>query len=126
MVPTVGLAGFFIALHDGLFAKEGLTVHYIPATSSQTVIAGQIKGQYDITGGNYVSYIQAQVQGDARSVGGLEIAAEGSLMEPGDHLILTRPNSGIRDPVGSQGTLRSPERARQRRFPDAGLRSGFR
>ncbi len=95
VVPTVGLAGFFIALHDGLFAKEGLTVHYIPATSSQTVIAGQIKGQYDITGGNYVSYIQAQVQGAARSVGGLEIAAEGSLMEPGDHLILTRPNSGI-------------------------------
>jgi NitT/TauT family transport system substrate-binding protein len=95
VVPAVGAAGFFIALHDGLFAKEGLTVRYVPATSSQTVIAGQIKGQYDITGGNYVSYIQAQVQGDARSVGGLEIAAEGSLMEPGDHLILTRPNSGI-------------------------------
>ena len=95
VVPAVGAAGFFIALHDGLFAQEGLTVRYIPATSSQTVIAGQIKGQYDITGGNYVSYIQAQVQGDARSVGGLEIAAEGSLMEPGDHLILTRPNSGI-------------------------------
>jgi NitT/TauT family transport system substrate-binding protein len=95
VVPAVGAAGFFIALHDGLFAQEGLKVRYIPATSSQTVIAGQIQGQYDITGGNYVSYIQAQVQGDARSVGGLEIAAEGSLMEPGDHLILTRPNSGI-------------------------------
>ncbi len=36
-------------------------------------------GTYDITGGNYVSYIQAQQQHRAN----LDIFAEGSVMEPG-------------------------------------------
>ncbi len=36
-------AGFFIALHDGLFAKEGLTVNYSPAVSSETAVAQQLK-----------------------------------------------------------------------------------
>ena len=103
VVPAVGAAGFFVALHDGLFAQEGLAVRYIPATSSQAVIAGQIKGQYDITGGNYVSYIQAQSQAEARSADGLEIAAEGSLMQPGDHLILTRSGSRIQTLSDLQG-----------------------
>jgi NitT/TauT family transport system substrate-binding protein len=61
VVPAVDSAGFFVALHDGLFAKEGLTIHYTPAVSSDEVIDQQIAGQYDITGGNYVSYIQHYV-----------------------------------------------------------------
>ena len=52
--------GFFVALHEGLFADEGLQVHYTPAYSDN-IIAAQAKGKYDITGMNYVSYIQAQV-----------------------------------------------------------------
>ena len=52
VVPAVDSAGFFVALHQGLFAKEGLTIHYTPAASSETVINQQVAGQYDITGGN--------------------------------------------------------------------------
>jgi NitT/TauT family transport system substrate-binding protein len=59
MVPAMDSAGFFVALHEGLFAKEGLTINYTPAVSSDTVIGSQLQGQLDITGGNYVSYIQA-------------------------------------------------------------------
>jgi NitT/TauT family transport system substrate-binding protein len=103
VVPAVGAAGFFIALHDGLFAQEGLSVRYIPAVSSQAVIAGQIAGRYDITGGNYVSYIQSQASGAARGAGGLEIAAEGSGLEQGDHLILVLPGSPIQTLADLQG-----------------------
>src|ERR1039458_5354185 len=60
VVPSTDAAGFFIALYQGLFKAQGLHVTFVPATSSKTVIAGQVKGVYDITGGNYVSYIQAQ------------------------------------------------------------------
>jgi NitT/TauT family transport system substrate-binding protein len=91
VVPALDSAGFFIALYQGLFAKAGLHVKFIPATSSDTVIAGQVKGEYDITGGNYVSYIQAQAAGEAN----LEIFAEGSVMEPGTQGIYVMPNSGI-------------------------------
>jgi NitT/TauT family transport system substrate-binding protein len=63
VVPAMDSAGFFIALHDGLFAKEGLTVNYSPAISSETAVAQQLKGQLDITGGNYVSYVNEAARG---------------------------------------------------------------
>ena len=92
VVPAMDSAGFFVALHEGLFAAEGLKINYSPATSSDTVIAGQVKGQYDITAGNYVSYIQAQVAGTAN----LQIVAEGSVMEQGAQVIFTLPSSPIK------------------------------
>lgn len=92
VVPAVDSAGFFVALHDGLFAKQGLTIHYSPAVSSDVVINQQIAGQYDITGGNYVSYIQHYVQ-DRQP---LEIIAEGSVMQQGTQAIYTMPNSKIK------------------------------
>jgi NitT/TauT family transport system substrate-binding protein len=56
VVPAVDSAGFFVALHEGLFRKEGLTINYTPAVSSDTVIDQQVAGKYDITGGNYEDY----------------------------------------------------------------------
>jgi NitT/TauT family transport system substrate-binding protein len=92
VVPSTDAAGFFIALHQGLFKAQGLHVTFVPATSSKTVIADQMKGVYDITGGNYVSYIQAQQKGAAN----LDIFAEGSVMQPGTQGIYTMPNSPIK------------------------------
>src|ERR1700761_8583220 len=58
VVPAMDSAGFFVALHDGLFAKEGLTVNYSPAVSSETAVQQQLAGKLDLSAGNYVSYIQ--------------------------------------------------------------------
>ena len=52
-------AGFFVAMGEGLFAKQGLTIKYTPAGSSETVIGAELRASLDISGGNYVSYIQA-------------------------------------------------------------------
>ena len=93
VVPALDSAGFFVALYGGLFKAEGLNVHFVPATSSETVIADQAQGKYDITGGNYVSYIQAQQRGEAD----LKIFAEGSVMTPGAQGIYTMPNSPIKN-----------------------------
>jgi NitT/TauT family transport system substrate-binding protein len=92
VVPALDSAGFFIALYGGLFRDDGLNVQFIPATSSETAIAAQENGTYDITGGNYVSYIQAQAAGEAN----LDIFAEGSVMEPGDQALYTMPGSPIK------------------------------
>jgi NitT/TauT family transport system substrate-binding protein len=92
VVPAVDSAGFFVALHEGLFAKQGLNVHYTPAVSSDVVIDQQIAGKFDITGGNYVSYIQHYV--DAHQP--LEVIAEGSVMQQGTQAIYTMPNSKIK------------------------------
>jgi len=101
VVPAVDSAGFFVALHDGLFAKQGLTVHYTPAVSSNVVIDQQIAGKFDITGGNYVSYIQHYV--DDRQP--LEIIAEGSVMQQGTQAIYTMPNSKIKTLSDLKGHL---------------------
>src|SRR3984885_9192601 len=64
VVPAADSAGFFVALHEGLFTAHGLHVTFIPAISSDTVINAQaldLPGdRIDISCGNYVSYIQAQ------------------------------------------------------------------
>ena len=99
VVPALDSAGFFVALYGGLFKAQGLNVHFTPATSSETVIADQAKGIYDITGGNYVSYIQAQQQGEAN----LYIFAEGSVMEPGSQGIYAMPDSKVTDLAGLKG-----------------------
>jgi len=101
VVPAVDSAGFFVALHDGLFAKQGLTIHYTPAVSSDEVIDQQIAGQYDITGGNYVSYIQAV----AEKHDPLEVIAEGSVMQQGAQTIFTMPNSKIKSLADLKGKL---------------------
>jgi NitT/TauT family transport system substrate-binding protein len=92
VVPAVDSAGFFIALYDGLFKEQGLNVHFEPAISSETEIADQVKGTVDISGGNYVSYIQAQQAGQAN----LDIFAEGSVMQPGAQGLYIMPNSPIK------------------------------
>jgi NitT/TauT family transport system substrate-binding protein len=91
VVPALDSAGFFVALNEGLFKAQGLNVNFNAASSSDLVIADQAKGGYDITGGNYVSYIQAQQSGEAN----LDIFAEGSVMGPGAQAIYTTPNSPI-------------------------------
>jgi NitT/TauT family transport system substrate-binding protein len=92
VVPALDSAGFFIALYENLFTQQGLNVKFVPAISSDTVIAAQVKGQYDITGGNYVSYVQWQQSGKAN----LDIFAEASTMEPGTQGIYVMPGSPIK------------------------------
>jgi NitT/TauT family transport system substrate-binding protein len=67
-------------------------VKFVPAISSETVIADQVNGHYDITGGNYVSYIQAQQSHRAN----LDIFAEGSVLQQGAIGIYTMPGSPIK------------------------------
>jgi NitT/TauT family transport system substrate-binding protein len=107
VVPAVDSAGFFVALHQGLFTAQGLHVTFVPAVSSETVIAQQVKGTVDISGGNYVSYIQAQADHEAN----LEIFAEGSIVQPGTQALYTMPNTKIttlRDLIGKTIGINAP------------------
>jgi len=110
-VPALDSAGFFIALYQGLFAAQGLTVHFVPATSSETTIDQQAlstpgsKNEVDISAGNYVSYVQAQQNwnsGERPSASApgivaanLDIFAEGSVMQTGAQSLYTMPSSPI-------------------------------
>jgi NitT/TauT family transport system substrate-binding protein len=99
MVPADDTAGWYIAQQEGLFAKQGLHIKIIPAISSETAIQGQLDGTYDVTDGNYVSYIQAEVQMHAQ----LEIFAAGSIMEPRCQEVLVPGGSPIKDVAELKG-----------------------
>jgi NitT/TauT family transport system substrate-binding protein len=108
VVPALDDAGFFVALNEHLFTQQGLNVTFVPAISSDTVIADQVKGQYDVTGGNYVSYIQAQQEGKAN----LDIFAEASTMEPATQGIYVMPGSSIKtlaDLKGKTVAINAPD-----------------
>ena len=99
-VPAMDSAGFFVALNEGLFTREGLTINYTPATSSETAIEQQLAGQLQISAGNYVSYIAAASAGDP-----LEVVSEGSVMQQGAQTIFVMPKSHITSLAQLKGKL---------------------
>jgi NitT/TauT family transport system substrate-binding protein len=119
VVPAVDSAGFFVALHEGLFAARGLHVTFIPAVSSETVINAQALNEpldrIDISCGNYVSYIEAQENYDlgkrssstsgAMVAADLDIFAEGSVMETGAQGLYVMPGSRIRTLADLEGKI---------------------
>ena len=94
VVPAMDSAGFFVALNEGLFTKEGLKINYSPATSSETAIQQQIKGQLQVTAGNYVSYVQYAAN-PVNAKNPLEIVSEGSVMQEGAQTLFVMPSSHI-------------------------------
>ena len=87
-VPSADSAGLYIAQQQGYFAAAGLQVKIVPIVSAEVAVSGQLKGAYDVTLGNYVSYIEA----DAEQHADLRVVAEGSLIAAGQ--------PGDRDPAG--------------------------
>jgi NitT/TauT family transport system substrate-binding protein len=91
VVPAMDSAGFFVAWKEGLFAKEGLTINYSPATSSETAITQQLAGKLQVSAGNYVSYVEAV----AKQHDPLEVVSEGSVMQQGAQTLFVMPKSHI-------------------------------
>ena len=84
-VPAMDSAGLYIAKNRGFFAAEGLNVTILKATSGATTIAGQLKGQFDVTVGNYVSYITKNA---ADPKADFRVLAPASIMQSSNQEIL--------------------------------------
>ena len=95
--PAIDSAGLYIAQMDGLFAAQGLNVTIVPVPTNgpppttQDLINGQVKGTYDITAGDYVTYIDDEVHDMAK----LRVIAEASFLQPNVLTLLVKANSSI-------------------------------
>ncbi len=98
-VPAADTAGLYIAQQLGYFAAVGLHVKIVPIVSAELAISTQLAGGFDVTLGNYVSYIQA----DAEHGAGLRIIAEGSVMQATNQELVTLPGSRIVSLAGLRG-----------------------
>jgi NitT/TauT family transport system substrate-binding protein len=97
-VPAVDSAGLYIAQQRGLFTAEGLRVTIVPAVSGKTTINGQLHGKFDVTSGNYVSYILANADPKAAGLSkpaDFRVLAPGSIMESSNQDIMVLPHSSI-------------------------------
>jgi NitT/TauT family transport system substrate-binding protein len=92
--PAIDSAGLYIAQMDDLFAAQGLHVTIEPIQADQTTqteINGQLAGTYDITAGDYVTYIDNELAGTAK----LRIVAEASFLQPNVLTLLVKGGSSI-------------------------------
>lgn len=99
VVPATDTAGLYIAQQLGYFAAAGLQVKIVNIVSAEDAISAQLAGKYDVTLGNYVSYVQA----DAEQHADLRILDEGSVIQPADQEIVTAPGSRITSLAGLKG-----------------------
>jgi NitT/TauT family transport system substrate-binding protein len=93
--PAIDSAGLYIAQMDGLFAAQGLHVTIVPSETppptTQSLIDKQLQGAYDITAGDYVTYIDNELAGTAH----LRIVAESSFLQPNVLTLLVKSGSSI-------------------------------
>jgi len=99
---AIDSAGLFIAQMDGLFAKQGLTVKINLAQSTQDEINAQVGGTYDVSLGDYVTYIDNDVLAKKQ----LLITGESSFLQPNVLTLLVKKNNAA---VGTIGSLRGKE-----------------
>jgi len=98
--PAIDSAGLYIAQDQGLFAAQGLHVKIVPVPvntpppSTQDLVDGQEKGQFDITAGDYVTYIEDQL-GVGAPKADLRIIAESSFLQPNVLTLLVKGGSSI-------------------------------
>jgi len=99
--PAIDSAGLYIAQDEGLFAAQGLHVTIVPVPkngpppSTQDLVNGQEKGQFDITAGDYVTYIEDQLGLGGAQKADLRIIAESSFLQPNVLTLLVKGGSPI-------------------------------
>ena len=89
--PAIDSAGLFIAEQRGLFKAQGLNVTIKLAATSQTAIDGQLKGSYDITSADYVTYVDNVLLKKAP----LRIVQESSFLQHNVLTLLVKAGSGV-------------------------------
>jgi len=78
--PTIDYAGLFIAQQEGLFRQQGLNVTITFAPASRLAVTSVVNGTSDISGSDYVTYIDNELDDSAK----LRIIAEASSLKPDD------------------------------------------
>ena len=106
-VPAGDAAALYIAQQRGLFAAQGLHVNISPAISGATTISGQLGGHFDVTMGNYVSYLQNDWQqlqpGFSGTKDPFEVLAAGSIMLANNQVMLVKAGSPIHSVADLKG-----------------------
>jgi NitT/TauT family transport system substrate-binding protein len=99
-LPVVDDAPLFLAIKNGYFKQQGLTVKPEIIPQSTLALPDLLHGTIDIIGsGNYVSYFEGQAQGTFN----VRVLAAAAACTPKSFSILALPSSHIAGPPGLEG-----------------------
>jgi len=99
-LPIVDDAPLFLAIKNGYFKQQGLTVTTQIIPQSTLAIPDMLHGTVDIIGtGNYVSFFEGQAQ----KTFSIRVLSAGATCTQNSFGILTLPKSGIKGPAGLAG-----------------------
>lgn len=100
VVPIVQAAPLFIAIKDGYFARQGLSVTTKVTQQSTAAVADMIHGSVAIVAAaNYVSFFQGQASGGFS----IKVIAANSQCDNDSNVVLALANSGITKPSDLAG-----------------------
>jgi NitT/TauT family transport system substrate-binding protein len=96
-VPAAEEAGLYTAAQHGYFKQQGLNVEIRSITGGEAGISDLQSGKAQIVGGNYVSFVLAQIAGqyDGKTAS-FRVVAAGSQIQPGSDALYVLPNSPIK------------------------------
>jgi NitT/TauT family transport system substrate-binding protein len=98
VVPGIETAPLIVAVDDGLFRQQGLTVTVKQFSSDAQVYAALAKGTVDVAGGDYTSFFNGISLGEK-----LTLVMDGYDAAAGTVQILTLPKSPITSPEALSG-----------------------
>jgi NitT/TauT family transport system substrate-binding protein len=99
-LPIVDDAPLFLAIKNGYFKQQGLTITTEIIPQSTLAIPDMLHGTVDIIGtGNYVSFFEGQAQ----KTFSIRVLSAGATCTQNSFGILTLPKSGIKGPAGLAG-----------------------
>jgi NitT/TauT family transport system substrate-binding protein len=93
-VPAAEEGGLYVAAADGYFRQQGLNVKIKSITGGEEGIPDLQSGKAQIVGGNYVSFVLAQIAGSANGKpANFRIIAPASETQPGSNALYVMPKS---------------------------------
>jgi NitT/TauT family transport system substrate-binding protein len=102
VLPATDDAPFWLALKNGFFRQQGLSVTPKIVAQSTLAIPAMVHGSVQVIGGgNYVTFFEAQ----ARGVLDIKVIAAAGSCTPDDFAVLALPRSGITSPADLAGKI---------------------
>lgn len=93
-VPAAEEGGLYVAAADGFFRRQGLTVKIKSVTGGEEGIPDLQSGKAQVVGGNYVSFVLAQISGQANGKpADFRVIAPASQTQPGSNALYALPGS---------------------------------
>jgi NitT/TauT family transport system substrate-binding protein len=96
IMKTTDLAPLHLAMQEGYFKDEGLTIKTVDAKSGGESTQKLVAGEVNIAYASYTPFFIAQSKDAAKNLGGIKLVADASSAGPGSCVVVALPTSPVK------------------------------